>query len=132
MRKKGLSCLFGYAGASYFFLKHPDLLHVKNMKTAELMKQDKVLFAHRGGSIENPENTLQAFKAASKLGTVIETDVRCTKDGKVLICHDVSFKRLTSFDAKVSEISLDQVPKRYAKTISIDFGHHNYKVKPSD
>ena len=66
------------------------------------------------------------------MGAIIETDVRCTKDGQVLICHDESFKRVAAFDMKVSDISLDQVPKKYAKTFSIDFGHHSYNVKPSD
>lgn len=62
---------------------------MRSMRTIELMKSEKMLlFAHRGGSIENPENTLQAFKSSNKLGAVIETDVRCTKDGVVLVAHD--------------------------------------------
>jgi len=66
------------------------------------------------------------------MGVAIETDVRCTNDGQVLICHDDNFRRVAASDAKVADISLDQVPKRYASEIPIDFGHHNYRIKPSD
>ena len=39
------------------------------------------LFAHRGGSFEAPENTLQSFLHSVEVGVdVIETDVRITKD----------------------------------------------------
>ena len=45
--------------------------------------------------MESPENTLQAFLHSNKVGVdVIETDVRITKDGKILICHDDKFDRL--------------------------------------
>lgn len=52
------------------------------------------IFAHRGGSYEAPENTMQSFLHSHKLGAIIETDVRITKDGKILICHDPTFDRL--------------------------------------
>ena len=39
-------------------------------------------FAHRGGSLENRENTLDAFEKCISIGyEYIETDVRETKDG---------------------------------------------------
>ena len=59
MRYRTRALLGAYAGTSYYLLHNPEILHMKNMKTQELMKNDKkLLFAHRGGSIENPENTL--------------------------------------------------------------------------
>ena len=132
MKYRTWAGLFGYAGTSYYFLHNPDKLHMRNMKTQELMKQDKVLFAHRGGSIENPENTIQAFKASNKLGAAIETDVRSTKDGHVLICHDPDFKRLTDKDVKVAEMNLEDLPKRYKSQYPIEFGHHDYQVDKED
>ena len=86
----------------------------------------KLLFAHRGGSIENPENTIQAFKASNELGAIIETDVRSTKDGVVLVCHDPNFMRLTGIDKDIAETNYEDIPKRYQKSLQIEFGHHRY------
>ena len=48
-----------------------------------------MVIAHRGGSQEAPENTIQAFDYALKAGAqFIETDVRITKDGCMIVCHD--------------------------------------------
>lgn len=61
MRLK-LKFLFGlslYAGTSYYFLKHPELLHVKKNKLKlPPRKYEHYMIAHRGGSKEAPENTL--------------------------------------------------------------------------
>jgi glycerophosphoryl diester phosphodiesterase len=46
-------------------------------------------FAHRGASAEAPENTLEAFALALKLGaTGIESDVWFTEDGVAVLDHD--------------------------------------------
>ncbi len=47
------------------------------------------LYAHRGGRGGGPDNTLEAMEAAASAGvTAIETDVRVTADGELLISHD--------------------------------------------
>jgi glycerophosphoryl diester phosphodiesterase len=54
------------------------------------------LVAHRGGSALAPENTLVAFDGAVALGAdAIETDVRRTADGVVVVFHDEDTARLT-------------------------------------
>jgi glycerophosphoryl diester phosphodiesterase len=54
------------------------------------------LVAHRGGSLVAPENTLDAFGVAAKLGAdAIETDVRLSADGVVFVFHDEDAARLT-------------------------------------
>jgi glycerophosphoryl diester phosphodiesterase len=54
------------------------------------------LIAHRGGSHEAPENTLVAFERAAALGAdVIETDVRLSRDGVVMVFHDPDTARIT-------------------------------------
>lgn len=46
-------------------------------------------FAHRGGRAHAPENTLEAFSLALRLGaTGLETDVWLTSDGVPVIDHD--------------------------------------------
>ncbi|WP_323022327.1 glycerophosphodiester phosphodiesterase [Pararhodobacter sp.] len=55
-----------------------------------------VAIAHRGGSLENDENTMPAFAHAVALGyRHIETDVHLTADGAVVIHHDPTLERLT-------------------------------------
>lgn len=61
--------VFAYYTISYFFLKFPKILHKKkiytNTKINEVLNSKKILnIAHRGGSRENVENTMEAFEAA--------------------------------------------------------------------
>ncbi len=54
------------------------------------------IFAHRGGSIESYENTIESFNYAVDLGCeYIETDVQLSSDGVPYIFHDEDLKRLT-------------------------------------
>jgi glycerophosphoryl diester phosphodiesterase len=97
-------------GVSYFFLQNPQYLHVKKQKL-ELVNKPKYILAHRGGSLEAPENTLQSFIHAHNAGAdVIETDVRITKDGKILVCHDADFKRLCKNGKKVIDTLSTELP----------------------
>ena len=51
--------------------------------------------AHRGGSEEAPENTLESFSYAIGLGSsYIETDVQLSADGIPYIFHDDDLSRL--------------------------------------
>ena len=51
--------------------------------------------AHRGGSMEAPENTLESFKYSLELGCAyIETDVQLSSDGIPYIFHDDDLNRL--------------------------------------
>ena len=53
-----------------------------------------ILFAHRGASAHAPENTLESFRLALKLGaTGIETDCWVTSDEKVVLDHDGLVKK---------------------------------------
>src|SRR4051812_4977761 len=48
-----------------------------------------IAFAHRGASAHAPENTLEAFTLALRLGaTGLESDAWCTADGEVVLDHD--------------------------------------------
>lgn len=53
-----------------------------------------ILFAHRGARAYAPENTIEAFRLALKLGaTGIESDVWRTADGEVVLDHDGVVRR---------------------------------------
>ena len=47
-----------------------------------------ILAAHRGDRFNYPENTMPAFESAVSLGVdMIETDVRMSKDGELVLMH---------------------------------------------
>lgn len=58
-----------------------------------------LVIAHRGGALESTENTIEAFQRAARIGADgIETDVRLTRDGVVVIYHDEYFGRVEGLD----------------------------------
>ena len=60
--------------------------------------------AHRGDSLRFPENSLRAFSAGNAVGADwIETDVRTTSDGKLVLLHNETTKAYCSVDRSVSE-----------------------------
>jgi glycerophosphoryl diester phosphodiesterase len=50
--------------------------------------------SHRGAGVLMPENSLEAFELAWKLGTIPEADLRTTRDGVIVTFHDNNFKRI--------------------------------------
>lgn len=71
-----------------------------------------IVLGHRGYSARYPENTLIAFKKALELGADgIELDLRGTRDGKVVVIHDEDLKRLCGVDAKVSDLTFEELNK---------------------
>jgi glycerophosphoryl diester phosphodiesterase len=76
--------------------------------------------AHRGASINNPENTMAAFKAALDAGAdYVELDVQRTSDQQIVVVHDRDLLRLGGDPRKVDALTL-------ADLETIDIGaHHN-------
>lgn len=68
------------------------------------------LIAHRGGLLQYPEGTMQAFKAAVEHGAMIEMDVWPLKDGTLVINHDETVDRTAAYGVtgKVSDMTLTQ------------------------
>src|SRR5947199_10599215 len=53
------------------------------------LRDPPIAFAHRGARAHAPENTLEAFVLARRLGaTGLESDVWCTADGVAVLDHD--------------------------------------------
>jgi glycerophosphoryl diester phosphodiesterase len=66
--------------------------------------------AHRGSSLEDPENTIAAVEKAIEEGAdYAEIDVRMTKDGTVVLMHDASLKRTTGAEEMVWDVSLEDL-----------------------
>lgn len=74
--------------------------------------REVILFGHRGSRYEFDENTMAAFKTMRDRGiNGLETDVRLTKDGELVISHDSSLDRLTPNQGKVEEMTRKQISK---------------------
>lgn len=56
---------------------------------AEVMVQ-----SHRGAGVLMPENSIEAFELAWRLGTIPEADLRTTSDGVIVAFHDENFQRI--------------------------------------
>ena len=68
--------------------------------------------AHRGVSGLMPENSLPAFGAALALGAdEIELDVWLTKNGQLVVSHDVTLDRISDGTGKVSDYTLEELKK---------------------
>ncbi|ATJ82991.1 glycerophosphodiester phosphodiesterase family protein [Halomonas beimenensis] len=63
------------------------------------------IIAHRGSSLEAPENTLAAIDRAMADGAdVIEVDARLTADAAVVLHHDSTLSRLVGDDRRIADL----------------------------
>ena len=63
-----------------------------------------VNYAHRGASEYMPENTLLSFYNGIAMGANgIETDVRYTSDGKLILFHDSTLQRVTDGEGRADD-----------------------------
>ncbi|WP_244209120.1 glycerophosphodiester phosphodiesterase [Paenibacillus ferrarius] len=68
------------------------------------------VFAHRGSSLEAPENTMSAFQlAVDQQCDVIELDIHLTSDGQVIVCHDETLGRTTNQSGVIGELTLEEM-----------------------
>jgi glycerophosphoryl diester phosphodiesterase len=69
-------------------------------------------FAHRGlhgaGVIEN---SIAAFKTALQKGFAFELDILLSKDGKAMVFHDVSLKRLTGHKGNIDHFTQNELQR---------------------
>jgi glycerophosphoryl diester phosphodiesterase len=71
-----------------------------------------LIIAHRGRDASTPENTLAAFRRSISLGiSILETDVRRTKDGEFVLLHDSTVDRTTNGHGRIGDLTLAQVQK---------------------
>ena len=84
--------------------------------TAIAQDQQVRFFSHRGGRMEYDENTISAFEASYKAGyRGYETDIRMTKDGKLVILHDSNLTRTTDTEGVDEEMTEAQNRKALTK-----------------
>jgi glycerophosphoryl diester phosphodiesterase len=82
-----------------------------------------LVFGHRGGSRLAPENTIAAFDRGVAEGLDgLELDVRLTRDGEVVACHDASLDRTCETGGVIAEMMWSEVAR-------VDAG---YRFTPGD
>ena len=76
------------------------------------------VFAHRGASGYAPENTLEAFELAAKMGADgVELDVHMTKDGELVVAHDEELSRVSNGRGFIRDMTLAELKRlRFNKT----------------
>jgi glycerophosphoryl diester phosphodiesterase len=61
-----------------------------------LSVKEPIWISHRGLCLDFLENTFEAFRAAKEVGfQVLETDLRLTKDNKIVLLHDEDLSRIS-------------------------------------
>ncbi len=99
-------------------IKKATLLLAAFIMAATAIAQDQQVrfFSHRGGRMEFDENTIPAFEASYKAGyRGYETDIRMTKDGKLVILHDSNLTRTTDTEGVVEQMTEAQIRKARTK-----------------
>lgn len=68
------------------------------------------IFAHRGASGYAPENTLESFELAVRMGADgVELDVHLSADGELVVIHDETVDRTTNGTGHVKDMTLAQL-----------------------
>jgi glycerophosphoryl diester phosphodiesterase len=79
-----------------------------------------LVFAHRGGALLAPENTVAAFDNGLSLGADgIELDVRLSRDGTAVVHHDATLDRTTQLHGPVAARSTDELAAANIPTLRL-------------
>ena len=85
------------------------LLHMREGMPV-MRELDKTVFAHRGLHDEQkPENSMAAFAAAADKGFGIEFDLHLTRDGRLVVMHDATTRRLCGQELKINDSTLEEL-----------------------
>ena len=79
-----------------------------------------IAFAHRGGALENAENTWTSFTHARDLGyRYMETDVHATRDRVVAVVHDPGLERVSGRSELVRDLTWQEL-----SSVELNGGDH--------
>jgi glycerophosphoryl diester phosphodiesterase len=93
------------AAAAYLFGYEPSYAGTLVARPARTL-----VIAHRGFGVHAPDNSLKAVEQALRAGMDgVDVDGQLTRDGEVVIFHDLSVDRLTSDTGRVRDKTLAQM-----------------------
>ena len=83
---------------------------------------EQYIFAHRGASAYAPENTLEAFDMAAKMGAHgVELDVHICRSGELVVTHDESIERVSDGTGLVRDLTLSELKSFHFNKTKPDF-----------
>ena len=96
---------------SVSFLRKAMNAKPNSVSLARLHEEERTLVtAHRGNSLEYPENTLLAMEKAVEAGAdFIEFDLRSTSDNVPILLHDETLKRTADAEGRPEERTLAEI-----------------------
>ncbi|MBQ6528571.1 MAG: glycerophosphodiester phosphodiesterase [Clostridia bacterium] len=72
----------------------------------------QLIYGHRGASGYAPENTLEAFELAAKMGAEgVELDVHIAKDGELVVAHDETVERVSDGTELICSMTTAELKK---------------------
>ena len=81
------------------------------------------IFGHRGASGTAPENTLEAFDLAARMGAHgVELDVHCCRSGELVVAHDETVDRVSDGSGFIRDCSLKEL-----KSFAFNRTHPEYR-----
>jgi glycerophosphoryl diester phosphodiesterase len=79
------------------------------------------IYAHRGSSIQHPELTKVAYKAAIDEGADgFECDIRLTKDKQLVLWHDPDLQRITGNSARIADSNFADIKRLYPQVMNLE------------
>jgi len=83
----------------------------------KLNQQSVHIAAHRGAHLKQPENSIAAIEEAIRQGaSVVEVDVRASKDGVLVLMHDKTVNRTTTGQGEVAKHTYAELQKLHLRT----------------
>src|SRR5207244_1292446 len=93
------------------------------------MRMKIKIIGHRGAAGHAPENTFAAFDRGLALGADgVETDIRATRDGVLVLLHDATVDRTTAGSGAIADMTWDEAQRLDAAARFRD-GAHEFDVQ---
>ncbi|MBD1221841.1 glycerophosphodiester phosphodiesterase [Virgibacillus halodenitrificans] len=74
------------------------------------LKWDVEIASHRGDLKHAPENSMSSIRSAIRKGVdAVEVDVAMTKDGVIVLSHDLDLKRVAGVSDKISNLTYGEI-----------------------
>lgn len=100
---------FIYHPNKFIMLRSSDNFYLTR-ENRNLLTDFPSIIGHRCFMSEAPENTIEALKKAHENGyRAVETDVKKTSDGVLVIHHDDTLLRMCGVDKKIADITLTEL-----------------------
>ncbi len=104
--------LFGFSVLLLLFAGYLWLIASARRPFPKTFRRD-VLYAHRGlhdGNQSVIENSMRAFKMAKERGYGIEMDIQSTRDGQIVVHHDLDTLRVCGVQAEIEQTNYADLP----------------------